>query len=617
MMRRDRFQVCLLLAALVVSGVGVVTACGSDDPAPPAVGEDAGPRTDARPPALDADAADASEPADAEPDAAPPPETCSSDGFCWMNPLPTGNAMHAVWRGPGGEVWTVGEAGTAVRWSKGSPTVTPTGTQKALRGVWGATSSDVWAVGDDGVTAHFDGAKWTVSSLGSSTLNAVRGVASTDVWAVGDGGAAYHFDGASWVQVTEVPSGSYRAVHPFPGGDVLVGGTSGGFDGLLAWRKAGTWSSSSPTGGTSVIRSIWAVDANKVWLTDGALWSWDGLTWRKEPVGTATSVYGTSADDVWITTNINEVQRWNGSVWSKLTASPGSYKAIAVAGPKEVWLAGEMPGVVGWDGVGWRRLGAGDVDRTAYLSVFPRSATNVWLGGGGPARRWDGSSFVQRPLPYGNSDQVWSSGSNVWVSGNGGTVFLDVAGTWKDLDCPISSGVNVLFGSGPNDLWAISYSSLARWNGTGWSPVLRTTDSILGAWAASPTDMWLAAGDLLRFDGATITSSLSAPREGFAAVWGAAADDVWAVGDGVIRRWRGSSWSDPVAGIPKVGLNAVWGRSASDVWAVGDRGTVLHFDGTSWSVKDSGTTRALTAVRGLPGGEIWVVGDYRAVLRKR
>jgi photosystem II stability/assembly factor-like uncharacterized protein len=40
-------------------------------------------------------------------------------------------------------------------------------------------------------------------------------------------------------------------------------------------------------------------------------------------------------------------------------------------------------------------------------------------------------------------------------------------------------------------------------------------------------------------------------------------------------------------------LNAVWGTAANSVYAVGNKGTILHYNGTSWSSMASGTTTNL------------------------
>ena len=35
-------------------------------------------------------------------------------------------------------------------------------------------------------------------------------------------------------------------------------------------------------------------------------------------------------------------------------------------------------------------------------------------------------------------------------------------------------------------------------------------------------------------------------------------------------------------------IRGLWGSGASDVWAIGDSNTIQHWDGTVWSVADSG-----------------------------
>ena len=54
-----------------------------------------------------------------------------------------------------------------------------------------------------------------------------------------------------------------------------------------------------------------------------------------------------------------------------------------------------------------------------------------------------------------------------------------------------------------------------------------------------------------------------------------------------------------VEGVPDVPLlNWVHGFSASDIFVVGNAGTVLHFDGDSWTEQPTPTTEALWGVWG-------------------
>jgi hypothetical protein len=75
-------------------------------------------------------------------------------------------------------------------------------------------------------------------------------------------------------------------------------------------------------------------------------------------------------------------------------------------------------------------------------------------------------------------------------------------------------------------------------------------------------------------------------------------------------------------------LLGVWGRAVDDVYAVGWNGTVVHWDGTTWTEETTTTTVALTAVHGLappppmdppdpnppPPGPVFAVGHGGTIL---
>jgi hypothetical protein len=61
-------------------------------------------------------------------------------------------------------------------------------------------------------------------------------------------------------------------------------------------------------------------------------------------------------------------------------------------------------------------------------------------------------------------------------------------------------------------------------------------------------------------------------------------------------------------------LLGVWGSSGSDVFAVGGSGTILHYDGSSWSSMSSGTSNHLGGVWGSSGSDVFAVGEGGTVL---
>ena len=82
----------------------------------------------------------------------------------------------------------------------------------------------------------------------------------------------------------------------------------------------------------------------------------------------------------------------------------------------------------------------------------------------------------------------------------------------------------------------------------------------------------------------------------------------FAVGrNGTIVKYDGSSWSVVGSGISET-LNGVWVGSGSLAFAVGEKGTILRYDGTSWSKMESGTTTNLKDIWGSDPNDVWAVG---------
>jgi hypothetical protein len=90
--------------------------------------------------------------------------------------------------------------------------------------------------------------------------------------------------------------------------------------------------------------------------------------------------------------------------------------------------------------------------------------------------------------------------------------------------------------------------------------------------------------------------------------WMAAPNDGWAVAsEGTILRWNGTSWS-PFTGNTASNLGAVHGIGPSDVWA-GAGTQLLHFDGTSWAVVPSFlpySSGGIAAIWASASDDLWV-----------
>jgi photosystem II stability/assembly factor-like uncharacterized protein len=61
-------------------------------------------------------------------------------------------------------------------------------------------------------------------------------------------------------------------------------------------------------------------------------------------------------------------------------------------------------------------------------------------------------------------------------------------------------------------------------------------------------------------------------------------------------------------------LRGMWESGDSNVFAVGDNGTILQYDGTTWTVVNTKTTTNLRAVWGTSPTNIYAVGDKGTIL---
>jgi hypothetical protein len=81
------------------------------------------------------------------------------------------------------------------------------------------------------------------------------------------------------------------------------------------------------------------------------------------------------------------------------------------------------------------------------------------------------------------------------------------------------------------------------------------------------------------------------------------ATDIWLVGSLPIHG-DGQNWNiydlRSMSGLESISLSKAWGSNSSDMYFVGNAGSIVHYNGTSWSKIESGTT--------LPINDIW--GDY-------
>lgn len=287
-----------------------------------------------------------------------------------------------------------------------------------------------------------------------------------------------------------------------------------------------------------------------------------------------------------------------------------------------------------------------DPSRDLYMAVWGSGADNVVIAGDDVRRRWDGHSWNREyPVTIDAGGAlfgaftlaVWGSGPNdVWASVDwvrGDFLHWDGA-SWSFVDMGGETVLwNGLWGSAPNDVWTVggAPAEVRHWNGqawivdSGWRETGYPFFFFGGVWGSGRT-IWAVGtaegtspdgslGAVLRRSAQGAWSLERTSPQPINAVWGSGPSDVWAVGRaGTIVHFDGTTWSSPPS-LTTSTLLAVWGSGPADVWAVGDSGTILHFDGVSWTAHPGvDPTVNLNGIWGSGPQDIWVVGNHGTIL---
>lgn len=185
---------------------------------------------------------------------------------------------------------------------------------------------------------------------------------------------------------------------------------------------------------------------------------------------------------------------------------------------------------------------------------------------------------------------------------------------WSD-----ARGVFVLVSQMP-DYYTEALNRVYLNDGTGWRHFLDHTDPMFpsdGLWHLSGVPSGLLFGHGVYGELASIQSG-SLRREGFSA-W-----DLWVVSDHLayaavmgalpVSVWDGASWS-PLPGDPLPDdVQVVWGDEDS-LFIGGREGNMVSYEDGSWIVHDTGTMSDFSAIWGFSGEDVWAGTHDGTLLR--
>jgi hypothetical protein len=230
-------------------------------------------------------------------------------------------------------------------------------------------------------------------------------------------------------------------------------------------------------------------------------------------------------------------------------------------------------------------------------------------------------------------DTVVATGrTSGWAFLSDGTAYERTgATTWKKAAFPGTGGaVHVAAASSPSDVWAAyetaSGTQLYHWNGRTWALAKSFPDSVGPISALSPSDVWVSGGaasgaGVFHFNGRTWTE-VSATLDGGSAL---SDSDVWAFNGTDVDHYNGRTWTATsvasllpaqLAGHPASNVSAIIALAPNNVYATGEGdqtphggpGVVLHYNGRTWTLAESGGFVEGGALASDGAGGLWIDG---------
>jgi len=270
--------------------------------------------------------------------------------------------------------------------------------------------------------------------------------------------------------------------------------------------------------------------------------------------------------------------------WSVLHTLPDNYDLVSIHGKGNVVFAiGTLSAAIQYFaystdfGVTWkedREIFA--LPLQSYTDVFVLDENNIYVAGGAAYKIYTkyNDEWVELPIDDIYPSKLWAANnSKLWISDAGGKE--KGGGYWDGITYtntppvfPYDEGYDnaKIFGFSDTSIFAVSTNGkLAEYAGSDWN----TIDDQIGSSLAT-----------LKWYG----------------LWGIDADNIWCVGEdssdnsAVIGFWNGSTMVK--ATIPSgldSPLRAIYGVASDNIIAVGDDGTILKFNGTSWSTLEAGS----------------------------
>ena len=359
--------------------------------------------------------------------------------------------------------------------------------------------------------------------------------------------------------------------------------------------------------------SVWANTASDVWAVGNGntIVHYNGTAWAQPSTGLAFAnyygIFGTSGSDVWTVGGLGSTAHRTGSRWTRPAVNAAvNFTGVWGSSPSNYYATANNGIAYHFNGSSWSQIGLPFVLANNLHAVWGSDASHVWMvGDGGEVAFFNGVFWAKVIVPTTQPLLgVWgTSATNVFAAGGLGTILHFNGSTWTTQASGTGHTLSGFGGTGPSDVWAVGASGVTQhYNGSAWSTVARksgfvitsissgTAGSTLWAVGIGGSFLSVASGQF------TLSNQSGLPILG---LYASSASDVWASTIGTILHYNGTTWSNAYVADDD-SMAAVWGSGPANVFTVGPLGDIAHFTGT-WSSAVVNPTSGTTGYRGIFG----------------
>ena len=181
----------------------------------------------------------------------------------------------------------------------------------------------------------------------------------------------------------------------------------------------------------------------------------------------------------------------------------------------------------------------------------------------------DGFKYIS-PLPTGNEiHDIWTpDGNTYFFACDAGTILKYSGGKWEFMDTPTDSPLFAIHGISATDIWAVGGNSYGQTDNE--KSVILHYDGT--AWSSQTPPDYMGSYYVMRD------------------VFVAGSGDVWGIADysSYLCHYNGTAWEFVETGLTDLPYNfyALYGFAADDIYVAGGCDTILHYDGTDWTMQN-------------------------------